>query len=147
MKITNQQIYAMQEITQRLDKKNSSENTDFAAALDKSIDKQKDEKNIVKSVTSSDVEIFLNKLTSMGASAFWLNFNYEKIQEKIDEKRLEFMEKLGLNKEDLEKEEKTNLIEELDKMLQDYIKELSKQASIKDELENSTSQLKRFLNI
>ncbi len=145
MKITNQQIFAMQEIAQRLDKKNTSENEDFATTLKKA--SKEEQKNIEKSVTNSDVDNFIEKLTTMGASAFWLQFNYDKIQEKIDKKRLELMEQLGLNEENLEEEEKESAMGELEKMLQDYIKELSEMAKARKELENPNANLQALLNI
>lgn len=151
MKVSNEQIYAMQEMTQRRDTKNTTENDKFASLLEKP--KSEEETTVsTKGITDSDVDNFINKLTSMGASAFWLNFNLEKIQEKIDKKREELMEKLGLNKtnsEEMTGDDKQAALKELEKLLDDYIKELMEQMKAKKELANSqkpSSPLASLLN-
>ncbi len=152
MKITSQQVFAMQEIMQRQDRKNRSENEDFAATLSKTTDKEELDKKVEKNITDKDVDTFIDNLTNMGASAFWLKFNYEKIQDKINEKRDELMEKLGLDEEDLKNRStskdiaKLDAIEELEKLLEEYIKELNAKAQKDKELKNPNSQLNILLN-
>lgn len=132
------QAFAMQEITQRQDTKNSSENENFSTLFGKSIEKENDAK-IDKKISDADVEQFKSQLTSMGASNFWLNFNMEKIQSKIEEKRKELATQLGLDKEGdeaLSLEEREEALANLDEMLKDYIKQLLKEMEAKKQLEN-----------
>lgn len=137
------QAYAMSEIIQRQDTSNKNENDEFAALLEKSTTDTNTGTTVVKGVTDTDVENFLNQLTSMGASAFWLNFNLEKIQEKIDKKREELAEQLGLNKDskngetELTAQEKEEALAKLEDLLEDYVKELMKKMEVKSELEDS----------
>lgn len=137
------QAYAMSEITQRQDTSNKNENDEFAALLEKSTTDTNTDTNVVKGVSDADVENFLNQLTSMGASAFWLNFNLEKIQEKIDKKREELAEQLGLNKTDengestLTPEKKKEALAQLEELLEDYVQELMKKMEARKELEDS----------
>ncbi len=134
------QSYALNEIIQRQDTKNRSENENFSATLDKTLSKSKklDTKEL-SSVTNSDVEEFLHKLTSMGASAFWLNFNLEKIEDKVNKKRDELIEKLGLcdDKQINIEEERKEALEKLDEMLKEYIDSLLAQMEFKQELKNA----------
>lgn len=138
MVVSNSQIFASQEIIQRQDTKNKTENEEFASLLEKTKDISSNA-TVSKSVTDSDVENFLDQLTSMGASAFWINFNLEKIQDKIEQKREELMEKLGLDEENVNEmtsEEKTEALDNLEEMLNSYIKELMEQMEAKKELDS-----------
>lgn len=141
MVVSNNQVFASQEIIQRQDTKNKTENEEFGSLLEKNMKTEDTNSNytVAKGVTSSDVEHFLDQLTSMGASAFWINFNLEKIQDKIEEKRQELMDKLGLNddsKNQMTSDERKQALDSLEEMLDDYIKELMEQMEAKKELDN-----------
>lgn len=124
------QSYAMNEIMQRQDTTNKTENEKFASLLAKST--SDDGYTVVKSgVSDIDVDLFLDQLTSMGASAFWLNFNLEKIQDMIEAKRQEYSEKLGLNDESISDDDRQSALKELDDMIEDYIKDILKQTDVK----------------
>ncbi len=148
MKVTNQNIFAMQEISQRANKKQTGE--DFMAKLKKVT--KNEEKNIEKNITNSDVDNFIQKLTSLGASAFWTQFNNDKIQEKIDEKRAELMKGLKVEKEDEnlseeERQEKENVLKEIEEALLEYAKQLQEQAIAQKELKSPNVTLSTLLNI
>lgn len=135
------QTYALNEIIQRQDTKNKTQNEEFFSTFDKTVLAKKSEvKSQIKEITDADVDTFLHQLTSLGASLFWLNFNLEKIQDKIDKKRQEFIEQLGINDKtkNLSDEDKKSALEELDKMLEEYIKNLLKQMQDKSTLEKSS---------
>lgn len=143
MKVNSQQAFAMSEISQRQDTKNETENDKFSSLLEKSKDDSKTGTTITRGVSDADVQSFINDLTSMGASAFWMNFNLDKIQEKIDKKREELADKLGLNKDskvgdkELTSEQKKEALAELEKLLDEYVKKLMKEMEAKKELENN----------
>lgn len=139
MKVANRQIHAMQELQQRTDAKNTTQSEKFGVLLEKTKDKE-ESKVSSYGVTDSEVNSFLHKLTSMGASAFWLHFNLEKIQDKIEKKRDELMKEAGLDKIDDEKKvskEVQGALQEIEAMLEDYTKELMEQIEAKKELEKS----------
>lgn len=139
MKVTNRQIHAMQELQQRTDAKNTTRSEKFGALLEKTKDKE-ESKAPSYGVTDSEVNSFLHKLTSMGASAFWLHFNLEKIQDKIEKKRDELMQEAGLDKIDDEKKASKKVqdaLQEIEAILEDYAKELMEQIKAKEELEKS----------
>lgn len=133
------QNYALSEIIQRQDTKNKTQNEEFSSMLDKKVSSEitSNATNKTNVVSDAEVESFLTQLTSMGASAFWLNFNLEKIQDKIDKKREELMDKLGINDDNkkISDEDMKSALEEVEKMLEDYIKELLKQMEAKSDLE------------
>lgn len=124
---------SMDEIVQRRSNKATSENENFFKIFDKKVNSNGS--NVVKDVTKNEVEEFKKQLTSMGATAFWANLNQEKIQEKIEQKRQELAEQMGLNDENnqMTDEQKTTALEDLNKMLEEYIEELM------DKLQNKTS--------
>lgn len=70
------------------------------------------------------VDEFRDQLTQLGSYAFLNVLNSQKIEEKIEQKRQELKEQLGLNKKNLSKSETEGLEKILEEMLGDYKKEL-----------------------
>lgn len=143
MKITNGQLHQVQALKQKNDTKNIPKNEKFSNFLEQPEqpeEKKNSEVALGDIVTDDEVSSFLHKLTSMGASAFWFNFNLEKIQEKIEKKREELLEEMGLDEmDDVQKASKEvqEALKEIEAILQDYAKELMEQIKAKDELEKS----------
>ncbi len=134
------QSYAIDEIIQRQDTKIKTENEKFLATLDKAVSQKADTKilNKIDMVSDADVENFLNKLTSMGASAFWFNYNLEKIQDKIDRKREELMKELGIDDETAKKDVAFEILDEmLEKYIQTLLEQMEKRFELKNISENS----------
>lgn len=71
-----------------------------------------------------NVDEFRDQLTQLGSYAFLSVLNSQKIEEKIEQKRQELKEQLGLNKKNLSKSEAEGLEKILEEMLGDYKKEL-----------------------
>ncbi|AII14574.1 hypothetical protein CIG2463D_0729 [Campylobacter iguaniorum] len=90
-----------------------------------------------ESLLNLDVDKFREKLRELGASAFYMSFNLEKIEQKIEEKRKE-LEK-NANLDSLSGEEKTKAIATIDKMLEDYKKELLKQLNEQSQMQKQAS--------
>lgn len=95
-----------------------------------------------------DVEAFREKLTSLGAPQFFYNFNMEKIEKLLEEKR-ELLEKaLGLDEEALEPvvgEKREQALKHLETMLESFGKQLRAQMEAKSILESGKSPLDSFL--
>lgn len=122
MKI-NQQAHAMQEIMQRQDTKNKSQNENFAKLFEKNVSH---EDKITNDIKKLDVDKFLDKLVNLGAGNFWLNFNMEKIEDKIQAKKDELVKSLGLDKKDISEEKKDDALKKLQDMLDEYVKNMYK---------------------
>lgn len=149
MKVSSSQVHAMQEMQQRANAKNTTQSEEFGSLLQKTKDK-KEGKVLAYGVTDSEVNSFLHKLTSMGASAFWLQFNLEKIQDKIEKKRDELMEEMGLDEIDDEKKASKKVqdtLQEIEAILEDYAKELMEQIKAKKELERSQKSTSILANL
>lgn len=71
-----------------------------------------------------EIQNFKDDLSKFGAVGFLENLNAQKIEDKIIQKQNELSETLGLNDKNLSHEERQNLQITLNKMLQDYRKEI-----------------------
>lgn len=91
-----------------------------------------------ESLLNLDVDKFREKLRELGASAFYMSFNLEKIEQKLEEKRKELEENANLDS--LSGEEKTKAIATIDKMLEDYKKELLKQLNEQSQMQKQASE-------
>ncbi|NCD12590.1 MAG: hypothetical protein EOL93_08550 [Epsilonproteobacteria bacterium] len=134
--------------------KNKEASNAFASILDEAIIiKQSSSPNSQTSETlasSQDeaVEAFKEALRTKGALQFYQDYNFEKIEKMIEEKKAELMDKLGLGEDaqpPLVGEERTNALASLDEMLDAYRKQLQEKMQAEDELKQQTSTLTTFL--
>lgn len=121
---------------------------DFYAELERqtinTIKTQYDAKNPQEESTNPAAEAFRQELTSMGAVAFFYNFNMEKIEELIEEKKQELKASLGLDEganPPLEGQERAQALAHLEQMLESYTKQLREQMEAKSVLEGKKSPL------
>jgi hypothetical protein len=97
---------------------------------------------------ASEVEAFKQNLTSMGATQFFYNFNMEKIEKLLEEKRDSLEKTLGLDDEalvPLQGEKRDEALKSLDTMLESYAKQLREQMEALSMLESGESPLESFL--
>lgn len=91
---------------------------------------------------NEEVEVFREKLTSMGAVAFFQHFNMEKIEKMLEEKREELEAALGLDETTeppLEGKERENALGALEEMMEAYAKQIKEQMAARKELEKEGS--------
>lgn len=101
-----------------------------------------------KEGTFSDVEAFKQQLTSMGAPQFFYNFNMEKIEKLLEEKREMLESALGLDEEldePLAGQERDDALKHLETMLESFGEQLRAQMEAKSILESGKSPLDSFL--
>lgn len=97
---------------------------------------------------ASEVEAFKQNLTSMGATQFFYNFNMEKIEKLLEEKRDSLEKTLGLDDEalvPLQGEKRDEALKSLDTMLESYAKQLREQMEALSMLESGESPLESLL--
>lgn len=78
-----------------------------------------------KLVGTQDVERFKQNLSELGTAGYISTLNSQKIEDKLAQKREELTELLGLNDPNKSATEINELTKVLEKMLQDYRKELN----------------------
>ncbi|WP_024954543.1 hypothetical protein [Sulfurospirillum arcachonense] len=87
------------------------------------------------------VETFKEQLTSQGALKYIQNFNLEKIEKLLEEKRETLKATLGLDEATqppLEGDARDSALATLDTMMSDYAKELQERMAAQTQLENNT---------
>ncbi len=92
----------------------------FDEILNKALDEAEGDSKIL-----SDVERFKNDLAKLGAYGYLAQLNADKIEQKVAEKRKELSELLGLNDPNKSAEEKSELNQTLNELLNKYRKELN----------------------
>ncbi|MDD3462890.1 MAG: hypothetical protein PHW07_04535 [Sulfurospirillaceae bacterium] len=88
-----------------------------------------------KTKTTKYIDSFKDELTTLGASAFVQKLNLEKIEKLIEDKRSELTKSLGLSEDSnpvLQGEDRKTALATLEKMLNEYTKELQAQMQIKN---------------
>lgn len=94
------------------------------------------------------VEEFKNALGTKGALTFFQDYNNEKIEKMIEEKKAELMDKLGLGESTqppLTGNERTEALASLDQMLSDFRKQLMDKLNADNKLDQQNSMLNTFL--
>ena len=94
------------------------------------------------------VEEFKNTLGTKGALTFFQDYNNEKIEKMIEEKKAELMDKLGLGesaKPPLTGNARTEALATLDQMLSDFRKQLMDKLNAENKLDQQNSTLSTFL--
>ena len=135
--------------------KNKEAKNAFASILESEISiKQKETstKTPIETLTSSSqdeaLESFKEALRTKGALQFYQDYNFEKIEKMIEEKKAELMDKLGLSEDaqpPLVGEERAHALASLDEMLDAYRKQLQEKMQAEDKLKQQTSTLTTFL--
>lgn len=94
------------------------------------------------------VEEFKNTLGTKGALTFFQDYNNEKIEKMIEEKKAELMDKLGLNEgaqPPLIGNARTEALASLDQMLSDFRKQLMDKLNADTKIDQQNSMLNTFL--
>jgi len=94
------------------------------------------------------VEEFKNTLGTKGALTFFQDYNNEKIEKMIEEKKAELMDKLGLGESaqpPLTGNARTEALATLDQMLSDFRKQLMDKLNAENKLDQQNSTLSTFL--
>lgn len=73
---------------------------------------------------NEEVAKFKNDLCDLGAVKFLEHLNSQKIEEKISQKEKELRQTLGVNDKNLSAKDRLNLEKTINKMLEDYRKEI-----------------------
>lgn len=102
------------------------------------------------STTESDaaIEAFKEDLFSKGALQFYQDYNFEKIEKMIEEKKAELEDKLGLSADSqppLVGEEREAALANLNDMLDAFRKQLQEKMEAEDKLEQQNTMLSTFL--
>ena len=136
-------------------KKESSELSAFADELEKQLASNNStntnpNKPEVTETSESDamVEEFKNALGTKGALTFFQDYNNEKIEKIIEEKKAELEGKLGLSADSqppLTGEARAEALATLDQMLSDFRKQLMDKLNADNKLEQQNSILNTFL--
>lgn len=129
--------------------KNAQPKTDeFAAQLEKEmLNNIKSQKGDVEKEVS-EVDLFKERLSNLGAVLFYQQFNLEKIEKLIEEKRKEFEKALGLDEgtiPPLEGEERVKALNILEEMLKSFMEQLKDEMEAKAQLEDNKSPLNSLL--
>lgn len=100
--------------------------------------------------TESDamVEEFKKTLGTKGALTFFQDYNNEKIEKMIEEKKAELMDKLGLGEgtqPPLAGNERAEALASLDQMLSDFRKQLMDKLNADNKIDQQNSTLNTFL--
>ncbi|KFL33313.1 MULTISPECIES: hypothetical protein [unclassified Sulfurospirillum] len=133
--------------------KNTTTEDSFASILASQLNgssSSSDESTASTAATESNaaVEAFKEALTSKGALQFYQEYNQEKIEQLMEEKKAELEDKLGLSADSvppLSGEDRENTLSMLDMMLDAYRKQLQEKMQAEDELEQETTMLNTFL--
>lgn len=94
------------------------------------------------------VEEFKNTLGTKGALTFFQDYNNEKIEKMIEEKKAELMDKLGLSEgaqPPLIGNARTEALASLDQMLSDFRKQLMDKLNADTKIDQQNSMLNTFL--
>ena len=94
------------------------------------------------------LEEFKNALGTKGALTFFQDFNNEKIEKMIEEKKAELEDKLGLSADTqppLSGNERAEALTSLDQMLSDFRKQLMDKLNADDKIDQQNSMLNTFL--
>jgi hypothetical protein len=95
------------------------------------------------------VEEFKNTLGKKGALTFLQDYNADKIQKILDEKKAELMDKLGLNNDStqpaLTGDARSEALSTLDQMMSDFKKQLMEKLNADDKLSQQNTMLSTFL--
>lgn len=107
-------------------------------------------KPAVTETSESDamVEEFKNSLGTKGALTFFQDYNNEKIEKIIEEKKAELEGKLGLSADTqppLTGDARTEALATLDQMLSDFRKQLMDKLNAENKLDQQNSTLSTFL--
>lgn len=150
MKIDNLSAKINKNIEKALNKAKDKgfDTTSFQSKLQAELTKLTKDIEVKKQTETAQVKDFTQKLTSVGALAFYQNFNQEKIEKLVEEKREELMRKLGLdeNKQPpLEGKEKQDALSSLEELLRNYQKEVQKIALNQRNKEEQNTMLSSFL--
>ncbi len=99
MKIDNLSAKINKNIEKALNKAKDKgfDTTSFQSKLQAELTKLTKDIEVKKQTETAQAKDFTQKLTSVGALAFYQNFNQEKIEKLVEEKREELMRKLGLD--------------------------------------------------
>ena len=145
----------LQQTLNAIASKNEEAGSAFASILESEINvKQKSSSNetpietLASSSQDEALEAFNEALRTKGALKFYQDYNFEKIEKIIEEKKAELMDKLGLSEDaqtPLVGEERANALASLDEMLDAYRKQLQEKMQAEDELKQQTSTLTTFL--
>ena len=145
----------LQQTLNAIASKNKEAGSAFASILESEINvKQKSSSNetpietLASSSQDEALEAFKEALRPKGALQFYQDYNFEKIEKMIEEKKAELMDKLGLSEDaqtPLVGEERANALASLDEMLDAYRKQLQEKMQAEDELKQQTSTLTTFL--
>ena len=145
----------LQQTLNAIASKNEEAGSAFASILESEINvKQKSSSNetpietLASSSQDEALEAFKEALRTKGALQFYQDYNFEKIEKMIEEKKAELMDKLGLSEDaqtPLVGEERANALASLDEMLDAYRKQLQEKMQAEDELKQQTSTLTTFL--
>jgi pyruvate/2-oxoacid:ferredoxin oxidoreductase beta subunit len=94
------------------------------------------------------VEAFKEALSSKGALQFYQDYNNEKIEKMIEEKKAELEDKLGLSADSqppLVGKERESALASLDDMLDAFRKQLQEKMQAEDQLKQQNTMLSTFL--
>ena len=94
------------------------------------------------------VEEFKNTLGKKGALTFLQDYNADKIQKILDEKKAELMDKLGLSdsaQPSLTGDARSEALSTLDQMMSDFQKQLMEKLNADDKLSQQNTMLSTFL--
>jgi len=133
--------------------KDSLSEDSFASILASQLDgstSSSDESTISAASVESNaaVEAFKEALTSKGSLQFYQEYNQEKIEQLMEEKKAELEDKLGLSADSeppVSGEERENASSMLDTMLDAYRKQLQEKMQAEDKLEQENTMLNTFL--
>jgi len=138
-----------------LKKEDSSKLTSFAEEFHKQLAENSStntnpNKPAATEASESDamVEEFKNTLGTKGALTFFQDYNNEKIEKMIEEKKAELEGKLGLSADTqppLTGEARTEALATLDQMLSDFRKQLMEKLNAENKLDQQNSILNTFL--
>lgn len=130
--------------------KSSDAASSFAAILESQIGSSST--SAAATTTSSEsnaaVEAFKEALSSKGALEFYQDYNFEKIEKLLEEKKAELEDKLGLSADaqsPLTGEARETALSSLSDMLDAYKKQLQEKMQAEDKLEQQASTLSTFL--
>lgn len=96
-------------------------------------------------ITNLDIQSFKDNLTSMGASAFWLQFNLQKIAEEVEKKREELMKAFDEQSKNMTQDQKDTALADIEKILEEYAKKLLAQAKERSEEQANNKKDKKTL--
>lgn len=133
--------------------KDSLSEDSFANILASQLDgstSSSDESTISAATSESNaaVEAFKEALTSKGALQFYQDYNQEKIEKLMEEKKAELEDTLGLSADSepaLSGEDRENALSMMDTMLDAYRKQLQEKMQAEDELDQENTMLNTFL--